>query len=196
MDDRRIARAITGSEPDAEERARRRRARWRVLFRVVAVVCFLAGGVLLALLLRPLPRQAELQYTQAPLRKAGWVGGDRFPRFEIGLEQERRTYVVDHELIRRGTGGRDVADVLKVGRTVRIGFTGKRSRFRDGGRHRAWDVAVEERAIYTLDDARRREAGQAPPLWLASLTLLAAGVIGWFVTPRPRRQRRYRTRSR
>jgi hypothetical protein len=200
MDDRRIARAIAGTEPDAEQRARRRRNRWRVFFRVIAVICFLAGAALLALLLRPLPRQAELQYTQGTIRKAQWVG-ERFPRFEIALEQERRSYLVDQELVERvlgrgGGGGGNVGEMLRVGRTARVGYAPRRSALRDGGRYRAWDLAVDEREIYTLDDARRREAQRAPPLWLASLTLLAAGVIGWFLTPRPRRKHRYRHRSR
>ena len=194
MDDRRIARAIAGAEPDADERARRRRNRWRICFRVIAVICFLAGATLLALLLRPLPRQAELQYTQGTIRKAQWVDA-RFPRFEVALEQERRSYIVDQELVERVRGGGKVGEVLQVGRTARVGYAPRRSALRDGGRYRAWDLAVDEREIYTLEDARRREAQRAPPLWLASLTLLAAGVIGWFLTPRPRRKRRYRHRS-
>jgi len=192
MDDRRIARAIT-TEPDAEERSRRRRARWRVFFRVIAVICFLAGAVLLALLLRPLPRQAELQYTQGTIRRAQWVG-ERFPRFEIALEQERRSYIIDQELLER-TGGK-MSDVLKLGRTARVGYAVKRSPLRDGGRYRAWDLAVDDREIYTLDDLRQREARQAPPYWLGALSLLAVGVTGWFLTPRPRRKRRYRGGSR
>ncbi len=182
MDDRRIARAIAGTEPDLDARARRRRARWRVFFRLLGVGCFLAGAALVALLLRPLPGQAELQYTQGTIRKAGWAG-TRAPRFEIALDQERRVFIVDDALVTRT--GRELGDVVKPGRTARVGFAGR------GSRQRAWDLAIDERTIYSLGDVRTRAARQAPPYWLAALSLLAVGVIVWFLTPPPRRRSRH-----
>jgi len=186
MDDRRIARAIAGTDPDAQERARRRhRAAWRIFFRILAILCLIAGVALAALLLRPLPVQAELQYTQGKIRQAGWVG-TRWPRYEIALDHESRAFQVDDQLAER-TGGR-IDDIAHPGKTARIGYT--------RGRARAWDLAVDEREIYSLSDIRARAAREAPPWWFAALTLLAAGVIGWFLTPPPRRHRRsYRHRQ-
>jgi hypothetical protein len=193
MDDRRIARALAGAEgTDAEERARRRGARWRVVFRVVGVICFVAGAVLAGLLLRPLPRQAELQYTQGKVRQAGWVG-TRWPRFAIALDHETRVFVIDDDLIERG--GRELSEVVEPGVTARVGFTGKKSLLGDDQRQRAWDLAVDGRAIYSLADVSERAARSAPPWWLAALSLLAAGVILWFLTPRPRRARGHRRRQ-
>src|SRR5688500_16310191 len=106
MDDRRIARAIAGTEPDVDARARRRRGAWRVFFRLLGVISLLAGAAPVALLLRPLPGPAELQYTQGTIRKAGWSAGTRWPRFEIAIDQESRAFIVDTDLVTRG--GRDL----------------------------------------------------------------------------------------
>ena len=180
MDDRRIARALADMKgPDASERARRRRARWRVFFRIVAIVCLIAGVAIVTLLLRPLPNQAELQYTQGIIREAKWTG-TRFPRFEIALNHESRRFEIDRDLAERG--GRNIGELARPGRTARIGYTNAR---------RAWDLAIEDRTIYSLADIRARTAAQSPPYWFVALTLLAIGVVGWFLTPRPRR-RRYR----
>jgi hypothetical protein len=181
MDDRRIARALLDDGVEAEERMRRRRARWRVFFRIIAIVCLISGVALVALLLRPLPTQAELQYTQGTIREARW-SGTRWPRFEIALDHESRSFEVDQDLAERG--GRNIADITRPGQTARIGYTNAR---------RAWDLAINDRTIYSLSDIRARTARQAPPYWLGALTLLAVGVVGWFLTPRPRR-RSYRDR--
>jgi hypothetical protein len=191
MDDRRIARALAGTDDElAEERARRRRQRWRVFFRIVAVTCLVLGAALTALLLRPLPTQAELQYTQGTIRQARMINATRslrFPyyaRFEIILDHEPGKFTIDTEAAARN--GRSIADIAKPGATARIGYAAPAGR-------RAWDLAVDEREIYSLADIRARAARESPPYWFAAATLLAAGVIGWFLTPRPRR-RSYRHR--
>ena len=184
MDDRRIARALADMDhPDPEERARRRRAAWRVSFRILAVICFIAGVALLALLLRPLPAQAELQYTQGKIRQAGWVG-TRWPRYEIALDHESRAFQLDPELTERA--GRSITDIAQPGKTARVGYTSGR---------RAWDLAIDERAIYSLADIRARAARDSRPYWFVAAALLAAGAIGWFLTPRPRRRRSPRQRQ-
>src|SRR4051812_30498236 len=138
MDDRRIARALAGSDDAiAQERDRRRRARWRVCFRAIAVVCLLVGVALTALLLRPMPSQAELQYTQGKIRTAGWVG-TRWPRFQVELDQETRGFQLDPDLAQRS--GRDISDIARPGATARIGYASG---------PRAWDLAIDERTIYS-----------------------------------------------
>jgi hypothetical protein len=176
MDDRRIARALLDDEAEAEARARRRRARWRVFFRIIAIISLIGGVALVALLLRPLPNQAELQYTQGTIREARWTG-TRWPRFEIALDHESRNFEIDQKLAERA--GRNIADNARPGQTARIGYTRAR---------RAWDLAIDDRTIYSLADIRVRTARQSPPCWLLALMLLAIGVLGWFLTPRPRRQ--------
>ena len=180
MDDRRIARALADMDhPDPQQRTRRRRTAWRIFFRIVAIICLIVGVAIVALFLRPLPNQAELQYTQGIIREAKWTG-TRFPRFEIALNHESRRFEIDRDLAERG--GRNIADLARPGRTARIGYTNAR---------RAWDLAIEDRTIYSLADIRARTAAQSPPYWFVALTLLAIGVVGWFLTPRPRR-RQYR----
>jgi hypothetical protein len=175
MDDRRIARALAGTTgPDAEERAARRRARWRILLRTIAVFCLIAGAALLALLLRPLPAQAELQYTQGQIRQAAWTT-TRWPRFEIALNHESRAYVIDTDLAERN--GRTLADIAKPGMTARIGYASG---------PRAWDLAIEDREIYSLADIRARTARESRPYWFAAPTLLGLGLVLWLLAPRPR----------
>ena len=176
MDDRRIARALLDDDAEIHARARRRRARWRVFFRIIAIICLICGVALVALLLRPLPNQAELQYTQGTIREARWTG-TRWPRFEIALDHESRSFEIDQDLAQRS--GRSIADVARPGQSARIGYSNGR---------RAWDLAINDRTIYSLADIRARTARQAPPYWFAALALLAIGVLGWFLTPRPRRR--------
>jgi hypothetical protein len=184
MDDRRIARALADMDaPDAAERARRRRARGRIFLRIIAILCLIAGVALAALLLRPLPNQAELQYTQGKIRQAGW-STSRWPRFEIGLHHESRAFAIDQELAERG--GRKLSDIAQPGKTARIGYAGGA---------RAWDLAIDDKEIYSLADIRARAAAESPPYWFAALTLLAIGAILFFLTPRPRRHSHRHRRS-
>lgn len=192
MDDRRIARALAGTEgPDAAERARRRWARWRVILRTVAVLCVIAGAALAGMLLWPMPRQAELQYTQGQVRDAGWDAAPRRPRFTLSLEHGARVFEIDHQLAERG--GRKLADIVKPGATARVGYTSATPLV--GNRWHAWDLAVDGRAVYSLGDARARAARRAPPWWFLTSVLLGAGVILWFVTPPQRRAHRHRRRQ-
>ncbi|MEA2733810.1 MAG: hypothetical protein QOE14_261 [Humisphaera sp.] len=191
MDDRRIARALAGTEgPDAAERARRRWARWRIVLRAIAIVCILAAAVLAGILLRPMPRQAALQYTQGTLRLANW-SDDRGRHFVVGLDHETRVYEVDPELAERA--GRKLTEIARPGMTARIGYSDHRSPLR--GRLIAWDFVVDGQTIYSLADIRARAARQAPPNWLLISTLLAVGVLLWWLTPRRSRSPRHRGRE-
>lgn len=190
MDDRRIARALAEMEgPDQEERTRRRRNRWRIFLRMTGVVSVLAGVVLAGVLLRPLPRHAELQYTQATIRRAGWDNARR-PRFTVTLDDRSRVFVIDPQLAERG--GRKLADLAQPGAPVRVGYTEGQPLF--GGPPPAWDLAIDGRTIYSLADVRARAARAAPPYWLLTSSLLGAGVILWFVTP-PQRRAHHRRRQ-
>lgn len=184
MDDRRIAHALADMDhaDAAAERSRRRRARWRIFVRVIAIICLLAGGALLALLLRPLPTQAELQYTQGHIRQARLANAMRsrrfvhYVRFEITLEDDLRSFTIDSDAADRNA--RTIADIARPGATARIGYT--------TGGTRAWDLAIDDKQIYSLSDIRAHAEAESRPFWFLSIALLVAGIVGWVLTPRPR----------
>ena len=185
-----IAAALAGGKRDDEATVRRRhREALRAGLRVVSLVCLLfAAALVTVLLLRPLPAQAELQYTQGTLGSVTWNVGKN-PHFDIAFEHEpTRVFDVDYALLARD--GRLLLDRIKPGMTARVGFTDHKVGF--GTRWRAWELAVEGTVLYDLGDVKSYARRQVRGYWIFAGVLLVSGVVLRVVTRSPSRRSRRR----
>ena len=182
-----IAIALSGGKRDEAEVRRQQRERLRGGFRIVAIACLLVAAILAAwLLLRPLPSQAQLRYTQGTLGSVRWKEGKN-PHFDIAFEHETRFFDIDYRLLT--DDGRKLLERIRPGMTARVGYTGDKVAF--GSRWRAWELAVDGHMLYDLAEAKVNTQRQLRGLWIFAGVLFTSGVVLWWVTRPIRRRRRF-----
>ena len=189
QDQERIAFALAGDgKRDPVVVKRQERDKLRAGLRLLSIVCLVFAALLIAaLLMRPLPAQAELQYTQGTLGSVTWNEGKN-PHFDIAFEHEGRVYDVDYTLL--APDGRQLLNRIRPGVTARVGYTDTTVGF--GTRWRAWELAVDGKMLYELADVKSRTQRQQRGFWIFAGVLLVSGVVMLVVTRSTSRRSRRR----